>query len=579
MNRLCKLSAKNVELYKKLIMRLMLILLFLFTKLQFSFSQEPIANNDQTVVITVIGQGKNIEEAKSNALRSAIEQAFGTFISSNTIILNDSIIKDEIVSLSSGNINKFEITGSERLPKGDFMISLKATVSIGKLINFCESKGIKVEFQGSLFSANIRQKKLAEQSEIKAVWDLLFTLNPIINNSFDYKIKANEPIALNHDQNQYQVKLFVDCYTNSNIEVVFNSVKGFLKSASLSKDEVENLKKLNIGIQRIKIDGLEYFIRTEESINALNKFFNDIKLIENRFVIDDGIKQYDNLSVINIVETLGLVPGDKEWRESNSYYDQKNTSLNYSGFENISEYSDLSSGIRCAPGLYQSTPSYNSGCHELTLISRKSNEKIKTFIINNNYSLQNLEKIQEIRVFPLSKISNVGFWKKGGVVFHENSKYLFLTPIFNQDIALQSQDLCGLSFDEDSRYVSKINTFTTDTSIGSGKKNTMLLFKTLDNINTPFKYANQLSILGYKDWFIPSFSEMKILQFFIQYFLLDKSSYEREYFTSSILPKKYSRLSSHEFIAVKNSEYGRSSVVLCSSDIYTSVKVVRMEEK
>jgi hypothetical protein len=493
--------------------------------------------------------------------------------------LNDSIIKDEIVSLSSGNINKFEITGSERLPKGDFMISLKATVSIGKLINFCESKGIKVEFQGSLFSANIRQKKLAEQSEIKAVWDLLFTLSPIINNSFDYKIKANEPIALNHDQNQYQVKLFVDCFTNSNIEIVFNSVKGFLKSANLSKDEIDNLRKLNIEIQRIKIDGLEYCIRTEESINALNKFFSDIKLIENRFVIDDGIRQYDNLSVINIVETLGLIPGNKEWRESDSYDDEKNTSLNYSGFENISEYSDLSSGIRCAPGLYQSTPSYNGGCYELTLISRKSNEKIKTFVITNNYSLENLEKIQEIKVFPLSKISNVGFWKKGGVVFYENSKYLFLTPIFNQKIVLQSENLCGLGYDEDSKYVSKMNSISTDTSIGSGKKNTTVLYKILDNINTPFKNVKQLSILGYNDWFIPSFSEMKMLQFFIIYFLLDKGYYEREYFTSSMLPKQYSRLSSHEFIAVKNSESGRSSVVLCSSDSYTSVQVVRVEGK
>ena len=62
-----------------------------------------------TVTLTVVGSGKTIEEAKTNALRSAIEQAYGVFVSSNTEILNDELIKDEIVSISSGNIKEFKI--------------------------------------------------------------------------------------------------------------------------------------------------------------------------------------------------------------------------------------------------------------------------------------------------------------------------------------------------------------------------------------------------------------------------------------------------------------------------------------
>ena len=37
---------------------------------------------DKTVTLVVNGQGKTPDEAKQNALRSAIEQAFGAFISS-----------------------------------------------------------------------------------------------------------------------------------------------------------------------------------------------------------------------------------------------------------------------------------------------------------------------------------------------------------------------------------------------------------------------------------------------------------------------------------------------------------------
>ena len=63
------------------------------------------AQNEVSLVVS--GEGKNKEEATFNALRSAIEQAYGTFVSANTTILNDQLVADEIVSLSSGNIKKY----------------------------------------------------------------------------------------------------------------------------------------------------------------------------------------------------------------------------------------------------------------------------------------------------------------------------------------------------------------------------------------------------------------------------------------------------------------------------------------
>ena len=40
----------------------------------------------ETVKLTVSGQGTTKEEATANALRSAIEQSFGVFVSANTQI-------------------------------------------------------------------------------------------------------------------------------------------------------------------------------------------------------------------------------------------------------------------------------------------------------------------------------------------------------------------------------------------------------------------------------------------------------------------------------------------------------------
>ncbi len=57
------------------------------------------AQEDKSVILTVTGTGKTIEEAKNNALRSAIEQAFGAFISSKTEILNDNLVKEKLYPL------------------------------------------------------------------------------------------------------------------------------------------------------------------------------------------------------------------------------------------------------------------------------------------------------------------------------------------------------------------------------------------------------------------------------------------------------------------------------------------------
>ena len=121
--------------------------------------------DSKTVTLTEIGQGKTKEAAKYSALRSALEKAFGTFISSNTTIFKDELVKDEIVSVSSGNIQNFEILSETQMPDGSFSSVVKATVSIGKLTTFCESKGITVEFKGGLFATNIKLQELNKKNE------------------------------------------------------------------------------------------------------------------------------------------------------------------------------------------------------------------------------------------------------------------------------------------------------------------------------------------------------------------------------------------------------------------------------
>ena len=89
-----------------------------------------VLNGQSTEIsIVVASKGATEEDAKTSALRSAIEQAFGTFVSSRTEILNDELLQDQIVSVSNGNIKKFEVLSSLYLPDQKLhLITLNATV-------------------------------------------------------------------------------------------------------------------------------------------------------------------------------------------------------------------------------------------------------------------------------------------------------------------------------------------------------------------------------------------------------------------------------------------------------------------
>ena len=76
--------------------------------------KEPLANDDIEVIVSADGFTK--EQATLSALRNAIEQTYGAFVSSNTQLLNDELIKDEIVSISNGYVKRFEcLSESEML--------------------------------------------------------------------------------------------------------------------------------------------------------------------------------------------------------------------------------------------------------------------------------------------------------------------------------------------------------------------------------------------------------------------------------------------------------------------------------
>jgi hypothetical protein len=246
--------------------------------------------NEKTVTLTVSGTGKTIEEAKTNALRSAIEQAFGAFISSKTEILNDNIVKDEIVSVANGNVQKYDVVSQVEIPNNGYAITLSATVSITKLTSFAESKGVVVEFKGGMFAANMKLQKINEDAELIAIKNLTTVSFELLKKSFDYKLLVSEPKIVNNSNENYEIYFNVGTEENQNYNSFKNYFISTIQNIAISNEEYENLINAGKKVKYLIIDGkLIYKFRNKISADILTAFFISTQHILTDFRITSNL--------------------------------------------------------------------------------------------------------------------------------------------------------------------------------------------------------------------------------------------------------------------------------------------------
>lgn len=177
----------------------------------FANAQQPV-NREEDAVIIAEGTGATKDVAATVALRNAIAEVYGVFISSNTVMLNDELIKDEIVSITNGNIRMYEIISEEYI-NGQCHVVVKAAITVQKLISFCKQKGIsEVAIDGASFLMNKKLKEINEQNEIKRQEIQSEVNKKMLLDAFDYSIKISEPQSL--DLGGYRVKVIVSIHKN-----------------------------------------------------------------------------------------------------------------------------------------------------------------------------------------------------------------------------------------------------------------------------------------------------------------------------------------------------------------------------
>ena len=265
------------------------------------------------VTLTVIGEGSTKQEATTVALRNAIEQTFGTFVSANTAVLNDELVKDEIVTLSSGNVKNYDEIASMTFPDGRFSVTIKATIVLSKLITYSESKGFSVEFAGQAFAMNMKLKELNKRNEVDVVKNLIQQASKILPYIFDYELELQEPVQKESLINgkkyvYYDIETTSRLYSNSNTENFHALLLNTLKSISLSQSETEEYKKINIPYYHIDLSSGEkqdylvletFYFRSLESIYYMEYFltYTMTRAILNFQIVDN----LNNSSILSIV--------------------------------------------------------------------------------------------------------------------------------------------------------------------------------------------------------------------------------------------------------------------------------------
>jgi hypothetical protein len=96
--------------------------------------------------IVADGAGLNIDEAQKDAFRNAVRQAVGLVVDADTLVRNDQLVEDKVLTYSDGFITKFEqVPGSLKQQGGLVRLKIKAQVERKSLVERLKAANISLK--------------------------------------------------------------------------------------------------------------------------------------------------------------------------------------------------------------------------------------------------------------------------------------------------------------------------------------------------------------------------------------------------------------------------------------------------
>lgn len=133
---------------------------------------------DETQIVVATGTGNAVASAKKDAYRAAVEKVVGTLVDADTLVENDELIRDQVLTYSAAYVETAEVIGQpEKSAEGLIRVRVKAIVRKTKLeekLRAVTSTSVVVSGEG-LFAQMVSQQSQWEDAKkmIDSVFDKL----------------------------------------------------------------------------------------------------------------------------------------------------------------------------------------------------------------------------------------------------------------------------------------------------------------------------------------------------------------------------------------------------------------------
>ena len=111
-------------------------------KLSFGKPTAKAAESSEFVTVQAKGQGETVDAAKKDAARNAIKKAVGELVDARTLVENDELVEDRILTLSNAMIEKADYGDARNIGDGLFEVPVTAVVKKGRLNQELKAIGI-----------------------------------------------------------------------------------------------------------------------------------------------------------------------------------------------------------------------------------------------------------------------------------------------------------------------------------------------------------------------------------------------------------------------------------------------------
>jgi len=182
------------------------------------------------------GYGLSPDEALQNALQNAVEQAAGAYVSSVTEIINDEVVRDELLSLSHGFIKEYRKLAESKFDN-DYKVAVAAVIVEKQMIKSLEASGVKVTYRaGGMVNDLMAWDKMKENefNMAKALFDVHQMKNYGI--IWDYNLYMGDA---RRSGTEYAINGILSVRTNANYSIEFYNLKRILSELALESEEMK----------------------------------------------------------------------------------------------------------------------------------------------------------------------------------------------------------------------------------------------------------------------------------------------------------------------------------------------------